>query len=195
MKKYILIFITIIIGLIFIMTFSRNKTINEAVVLMNKSKLLINDKDSVIKHLQEAYINSVFFDEPILVGSLIDTLNHKVQINELLATGPKILILVSKDQCINCIDPYINLLHKYFNNRFLIVRLGNLADPNYNNPYPVWTLLNSEALEKIVQLKQPLITLMCENGDLQYSFMPRNSNLIICDRYLSRLKDRLKRPL
>jgi hypothetical protein len=155
----------------------------------------LNEKDSALKNLQEAFLKSIFLDEPILVGPLIDTLNRKVQINELLKTGPKILILVNKDQCITCIEAYIYLLQKYFKNEFFIVRLGNLSDPNDDNPYPIWALPNNEFLKKNIQVKQPLITLLNLNGELQYSFMPSNSNLMICDRYLSRLKEKLKEPL
>lgn len=195
MKTHILIFVMILIAIFsFSLTISSKKNLQKANDLTNESRVLISEKLTIISDLQEAYIKSVFLGKSILNGSLFDTLNRQVQINDLVKEGAKVVIIIAPYECLNCVKVYFNLLHEYFDNSFMIVRLGNLKDSIATYPYSIWHLQEDKFLEKIVELNQPLIALLLKDGSLQYSFVPVNSNLIVCNKYLRRLKEIISNP-
>lgn len=180
----------LIVAFSFALTKSSKKNLQKANELTIYSKALISEKLSIISDLQEAYIKSVFLSKPILNGSLFDTLNREIQINVLAKKTSKVVIFIAPDECLDCVKIYIDLLHKYFDNNYMIVRLINFGDTIVNESYPIWHYKNEdEYLKSIVELKQPLIALLQNDGILQYFFVPVNSDLLICNKYLSKLKE------
>jgi hypothetical protein len=110
---------------------------------------------------------------------------------DVLTFNDNVAIFISDSACLDCHREYISLLFKYFNKEAIIIRLGPILDSQEFMSYRIWGLVGCSELEGIVNSSKPLIAVVKNMNNLEYVFVPIDSDIDLFEKYLVSLRNEL----
>ncbi len=192
MRTKLLISITIFLVVIsLVLSIRKNKDIQSALSLINENETILKNKEGKILAFKEIYLQNIFLRNLSINGTFLGFNNAKVPVEDVIKPDQTVAIIVSDSACLDCHREYISLLFKYFSKEAVIIRLGRLLDNQEFLEYRIWGLIGCSELEEIVKSRKPLFAFINSNQNLQYIFIPVDSDLDLFEKYLITLQTEL----
>ena len=179
----------VIISLVY--SIRKNKEIASALSLIHKNETILKYKEEETNAFKEIYLQNIFLRNLSINGTFIGLNNAEVPVKDVIRPDQTVALFVSDSACLDCHRDYISLLFKYFYKEAIIIRLGLLFDNQEFLEYRLWGLIGCPELEEIVNSKKPLIAFINSKYNLQYIFVPVDSDLDLFKKYLITLQAEL----